>query len=71
MHHVCLKVGGNKLTYDGNPSSPEISLLDLKIHLNSIISNAQKGAHYMMSYIVNYHLNNPLANFQYMRIHLK
>ena len=33
MHRVRLTVGGNKLTYDGDPSSPAISLLDLKIHL--------------------------------------
>ena len=41
-HQVCLTVGGNKLTYDGDLSSPEICLLNLKIHLNSVISDAQK-----------------------------
>ena len=42
MHRVCLTVGGNKLTDDGNSSYPEISLLDLKIHLNSVISDPKK-----------------------------
>ena len=70
-HRVCLTVGGDKLTYDGNPSSPAISLLDLNIHLNSVIYDARKGACYLMSDIINYYLNNPMANYQYMRIHLK
>ena len=39
-NRVHLTVGGEKLTYDGKPSSPEINLLDLKIHLNSVIYDA-------------------------------
>ena len=70
-YRVRLPVGGNKLTYDGNPSSPSISLLDLKIHLNSVISDARKGAHYLTADIINYFLNNPMANYQYTRIHMK
>ena len=70
-HCVCLTFGGYKLAYDGDPSSPAISLLNLKIHLNSVISNARNGAHYLMAYMINYNLNSPMANYQYMRIHLK
>ena len=70
-HRVCLTVGGDKLTYDGDPSFPEISLLDLKIHLNLVISDTCKGARYLTADIINYYLNNPMANYQYMRIHLK
>ena len=70
-HRVCLTVGGDKLTYDGNPSSPAISLLDLKIHLNSVISDACKGDRYLTADIINYYLNNPMENYQYRRIHLK
>ena len=71
MHRVRLTVGGNKLTYNVNPISQAISLLDLKIHLNSVISDAQKFARYLTSDIINYYLNNPMVNYQYMRIHLK
>ena len=71
MHRVRLTVGGEKLTYDGDPSSPPISLLELKIHLNSVISGAQKGAQYLTADIINYYLNNLMENYQYMRIHLK
>ena len=71
MHRVRLTVGGEKLTYNGDPSSLEISLLDLKIHLNSVISDARKVDRYLTADIIDYYLNNPMVNYQYMRIHLK
>ena len=70
-HRVRLAVRGNKLTYGGEPSSPAISLLDLRIHLNSVISDTRKGPRYITTDITNYYLNNPMSNFQYMQIHLK
>ena len=70
-HCVCLTVRGNKLTYDGYPSSPAISLLDTNIHISSIIFDAHKGARYITTEIINYCLNKPMSNLQYMRIHLK
>ena len=68
---VCLTVGGNKLTYNGSSIYPEISLLDLNIHLNSVIFDSHKGARYITEDIINYYLNNPMSNFQYMRIHIR
>ena len=70
-HRVRLTVRGDKLAYDGDPSSPAIRLLNLKIHLNSVISDAQKGACYLRMDIINYYLNNPMAKYQHMLIHLK
>ena len=70
-HPVRLTVGGDKLTYDGDPSSPEIILLDLNIHLKSVIFDACKGARYLTADIINYYHNNPMMNYQYMWIHLK
>ena len=46
MYRVGLIVGGDKLTYNGYPSFPAISLLDLMVHLNSVISDAHKGYRY-------------------------
>ena len=37
-HRVRTTVGGDKLTYDGDPRSPAIRVLDFNIHLNSVIS---------------------------------
>ena len=70
-HCVRLTVGGDQIIYDGDPSSQTISLLDLKIYLNSVISDARKGPRYMTAYIINYYLNNPISKFQYMPIHIR
>ena len=70
-YRIRLTVGGDKLTYNGDPISPALSLLDLKIHLDSVISDARKYGHYLTADIINYYLNNPMKNYQYMQIHLK
>ena len=61
-------VGGNKLEYEDDPSSPAAGLLDIKIHLNSTISDASKGARYATADIENMYLNNPMKTYRYMRI---
>ena len=38
-YHVCLTVGGDKLDYDFDTTSPAASLIETKLLLNSIISN--------------------------------
>ena len=64
-----MTVGGDRLEYHDDPSAPAVGLLDTKIHLNSVISDADKGARYSTADIKNFNLNNPLRIFQYMRIH--
>ena len=64
-------VGGDKLVYDGDPSSPTISLLNTKIFLNSVISYAHKGERFSSADIKNHHLQSPMKQFQYMHIPLK
>ena len=46
-HRVRLTAGGDKLDYPGDPSSPAVSLLNVKIHINSTISRAKHNARYM------------------------
>ena len=46
-HGVCLTAGGDKLDYPGNTSSPAVSLLNVKIHINITISRAKHNAIYM------------------------
>ena len=41
-----MMVGGDKLDYEGEPSSPVFSLLNTNIFLNSVISDARKGARF-------------------------
>ena len=46
-HRVRLVVGGDRLTYDDDAGSPAASLLETKILLNSVISDAKYGATFM------------------------
>ena len=53
-HRVRLPAGGDKLNYPGDPSSPAVSLLNVKIHINSTISHAKDNAKYMCIDIKNF-----------------
>ena len=52
-HRVILTAGDDKLYYNGNPSSPDAALLDIKIHINSVISDSERGARYLTAGIKN------------------
>ena len=45
-HRTRLTVGGNRLEYNADPSALAVGLLDTQIHLNSIISDANRGSQY-------------------------
>ena len=64
-------MGGDKLDYPGDPSSPTVSLIDCKLHLNSVIFDADKGVRYFTKAIRNFYLGTPMEFFQYMRMHKK
>ena len=59
-HHVHLTAGGDKLNYPGDPSSPAVSLLNVKIHINSTISRAKHNARYMCIDIKKIYLGIPM-----------
>ena len=44
-----LVAGGDKLDYKEDASSPATSILETKLLLNSEISDAKKGAHFISS----------------------
>ena len=66
-----MTVGGDKLDFDDDPASPDVSLLNTKIMINSVISDAHKGARFGTGDVKNFYLNNPMAKFRYMKIPLK
>ena len=66
-----MTVGGDKLTYPDDPSSPSANLMDAKILINSVISDAHRGAHFMTCDVKNFYLDTPMDHYQYMRIHKK
>ena len=67
-HRVRLTLGGNLLDFPGDPSSPAVSTTNAKLHINSAISDANRGARYMTMDIKNFYLGSPLKYFQYVRI---
>ena len=65
---MTLAVGGDHLDYDDNPSSPVVSLLDLKLSLNSVTYYVHTGAIYGTADIKYFYLNNLMEKCQYMKI---
>ena len=61
-------VGGDKLDYPGDASSPNVSMMNSKLHINSTISDAKHGARHLGLDIKNYFLGTPMAYLQYMRV---
>jgi hypothetical protein len=55
-----MTAGGDKLDYPGDASSPTISMLDAKLHLNSTISDAKHGTRHLGLDIKNYFLSTPM-----------
>ena len=72
-YRVRLTIGGDKLDYDNETASPTANLLDTKILLNNIISDADKNAKFMTIDIKDCFLMSPLppGEREYMRIHSK
>ena len=44
VYRICMTVGGDKLDAYQDVRSPAVAIADTKIHLNSTISNAHRGA---------------------------
>jgi hypothetical protein len=63
-----MTAGGDKLDYPGDPSSPAVSMLDAKLHINSTISDAKRGARYLDLDIKNFCLGTPMTYFQYLQV---
>lgn len=68
---VWLTVGGNRLYYDMDAASPEASLLETKILVNSVISQSSKGCRFMTFNIKDFFLQTDMQESEYMHIHLK
>ena len=46
-YRVRLAIGGDKLDYFGETAAPAASLLEAKLLINSVISDAHKGARFL------------------------
>jgi hypothetical protein len=67
-HRVQMTASGNKLDCPGDASSPTVSVLAAKAHVNSTVSNAKHGVRHMGVDIKNYHLGAPMEHCQHMRV---
>jgi hypothetical protein len=67
-HRVRLTVGGNRIDYQGNKSTPMTNLTTAKLLINSTISTP--GAKFLGINLANFYLNTPMLNPKYMHLHL-
>ena len=65
---VRITVGGDKLDYLDDAGSPAANMLETKILLNSVISDAHKGARFMSADLKDHFLSTPMSNSEYMRV---
>ena len=64
-------MGGDKLSYDEDLGSLAASLLETKLIINSVISDAAKGARFMGLDLKDFFLATLMTHPEYMRIHCK
>lgn len=61
-----LTIGGDRIEYPWDVSTPTADLITSKIHINSVISTV--GAKFMTADIKNFYLNTPMECYEYMRL---
>jgi hypothetical protein len=66
---IRMTVGGDRLDAYQDVRSPAVGLIDTKLHLNSVISDAHRGARYFTTDLKDFFLQSLMKIFQYMRVH--
>ena len=70
-HRVRMTIGGDKLEYTDETTSPTASLIETKLLINSVISDAKKGARFLTMDLKDHFLQTIMKDAEYMRIHKK
>ena len=65
------EASGDSLTYPDDPASPAANLLDTKLLLNSTISDAHRGACFLLEDFKDHFLASKMGRPEYMRIQIK
>ena len=68
---VRIVVGGDKLTYSEDAASPAASLLETKLILNSVISDADRGARFLTADVKDFFLATFMEKPEFMKVLLK
>jgi hypothetical protein len=71
LYRIRMTVGGDRLDAFQDVRSPAVGLTDAKIHFNSVISDARRGARYCTADIKDFFLMSDMSIYQYMRVHRK
>ena len=71
VYRIRLVVGGDKLDYVHDAGSPTTNLLETKLLINSVISDAHKGARFFSADLKDFFLATPMDEPEYMRMHIK
>ena len=71
IHITRFTVGGGKINYTGGESSPAPSLIETKLLLNSVISEANRGGRFLILDLKGYFLRSDLPTAEYMKLHGK
>ena len=66
-----MTIGGDKLEYADDTASPAASLIETKLLLNSVISDAHKGARFLTMDLKDHFLQTVMKDAEYMRINQK
>ena len=66
---IRMTVGGDRLDAFQDVRSPAVGIVDTKLHLNSVISDAKHGARYCTGDLKDFFLSSNMNTYQYMRIH--
>ena len=64
-----MTASGDCLDFPYDVSSPAVSMTNAKLHINITISDAHKGARYLVIYITNFYLGTEIPYHKYMCTH--
>ena len=67
-YRVKIIVGESKLSYEEDTGSPKVNLLETKVLINLVISDAKRGAKFMKTDIKNYFLETLMDQVEYMKV---
>jgi len=65
---VRIEVGGDRISYPDDPTSPACGLLETKIILNSVISDAKRGDRFCTADLKDHFLGSPMQRPEYMKV---
>ena len=67
-YRVRITVGENRLTYEEDAGSSAVNLLETRVLINSVISDAKNGVKFMTVDIKEYFLATPMDRPEYMKV---